>query len=339
MSQNRSTLKRLAVAFAATLMAALAFGWSAQASEVTLRAVTALPRQHDLSQSFLSLYVAKVNEVGKGIVHIQYVGGPEVTPPKKAVLALKRGVFDMLHSPTAYYGGIAPQGLTLIASNKTPQEVRADGGFDMISKVWKEKLNAKIVAWGEWGAQFYLYTDRKPPVKDGHVDMSGFKMRSTGAYRPLLTALGANIVSMPVGDVYTALQRGVVDGFGWPSVGLGSMGLAKAVKYRIDPPFYHLANLVLINYDKWNSLPQAAKDVLQKVGAQYEQASIDRMHQDGKADEATVVKDGVQIYTLTGKARTAYLNAAYDSMWAYIGKRLSKEELETLRSKMYKAEQ
>jgi TRAP-type transport system periplasmic protein len=130
-----------------------------------------------------------------------------------------------------------------------------------------------------------------------------------------------------------------VDGFGWPTVGLGSMGLAKAIKYRIDPPFYHLANLVLVNYDKWNSLSSQAQALLMKVGAEYEQASIDRMHADAKADEAVVLKDGVKIYTLTGKARKAYLDAAYDSMWNHIGERLSKDQLQELRSKMYKAEE
>jgi TRAP-type C4-dicarboxylate transport system substrate-binding protein len=205
--------------------------------------------------------------------------------------------------------------------------------------VWKDKLNAKVLAWGEWGAQFYLYMDKEPPMKDGKVDLTGIKMRTTGAYRPLLTALGASTVEMPVSDVYTALQRGVVDGFGWPTVGLGSMGLTKAVKYRIDPPFYHLANLVLINIDKWNSLPKAAQDLLTKVGREYEGASIERMHQDAKADEGVVLKDGVQIYKLTGKARKAYLDAAYDSMWGRIGHLLSKEETDELRSKMYRAEE
>ncbi len=40
----------------------------AQAAEVTIRAQTALPAKHDLSKSFLELFVAPLNEAGKGVV-------------------------------------------------------------------------------------------------------------------------------------------------------------------------------------------------------------------------------------------------------------------------------
>ena len=331
--------RRIALAVLVALAALLSLDTGLHAAEAVLRVQTALPKRHDLSQSFLDLFVDKVNAAGKGVVQVQYIGGPEVNPPNKAAQALERGVIDMLHSPVAYYAGITPQGLALMASNKTPAEVRANGGMDIIAKVWKEKLNAKIVAWGEWGAQFHLYLVKEPPLNgEGKVDLTGFKMRTTGAYRPLLNALGASTVEMPVSDVYTALQRGVVDGFGWPTVGLGAMGLGKAVKYRLDPPFYHLANLVIVNYDKWNALSKEAQDVLLKVGAEYEQASIDRMHEAGAKDGEVVMKEGVHIFKLEGKARKAYLAAAYGSMWNRIADRLPKDEVQQLQSKMYEEE-
>lgn len=325
--------KLVAILITVALVASL----PAHGAEVVLKAQTALPTQHDLSKSFLALFVEKVNAVGKGVVQIKYVGGPEVTPAKKAAPALKRGVFDILHSPAAYHAGIIPQGLAMMATNLTPAEIRANGGFDILSKIWKKRLNANIVAWAESGAQFHLYMDKKPPLTaDGSVNLKGIKMRTTGAYRPLLTALGATTVAMPVSDVYTALQRGVVEGFGWPTVGLGAMGLAKAVKYRIDPPFYHLANLVLVNLDKWNSLPQQAKDVLNKVGAEYEVASIKRMKEAGAKDAAIVIAEGVEVFKLEGKAAKKYLATAYGAMWKRIAKKLSKEEVTVLRAKMYK---
>lgn len=331
----RVALSRAGLALA--VIALLAAGPAIQAKEAVLRAQTALPKKHDLSQSFLDLFVARINQEGKGIVHVQYVGGPEVTPARKAAPALQRGVIDMLHSPAAYYAGITPQSLSLMATTHTPAEVRANGGFDIIQDVWTSKLNAKIIAWGESGAQFHLYLVKEPGRHaDGTLDLTGFKIRSTGAYRALINALGGAPVQMPVSDVYTALQRGVVDGFGWPTVGLGALGLAKAVKYRIDPPFYHLANLLLVNRDKWNSLPKAAQDLLLKVGAEYETASIQRMHDRAKADEAVVLKAGVKVITLEGKAADDYLAKAYGSMWKRIEGRMSAADAATLRSKMYR---
>jgi TRAP-type C4-dicarboxylate transport system substrate-binding protein len=308
----------------------------AGAEEAVLRTQTALPRNHDLSKSFLKNFVDRVNEVGKGVVRIDYKGGPEVTPVKQAASALKRGVFDILHSPAAYHIGIVPEGLALMSTNLTPPEFRANGAFAMLAPHWEEKLNAKILAVGETGAQFYLYTVDKPALKDGVVDFTGVKMRSTGAYRPLLTKLHATLVQIPAGEVYTGLQRGVIGGFGWPSVGLQSQGLAKVVKYRIDPPFYHLANLVLINQDKWKSLSKEAQAVLTKVAAEYEKSSVDYMHKAGEADAAAVAKEGVQVFHMSPEGAKKYLAIAYDAMWGRAKSKLSAEEYAALRAKLYK---
>jgi TRAP-type transport system periplasmic protein len=320
------------------LAVAAIFSVTLQAAEVTIRAQTALPAKHDLTKSFLELFVAPLNATGKGVVQIRYIGGPEVTPVDKAAPALQRGVIDMLHSPAAYHAGITPQSQALMATNMTPTEVRANGGFDIIQKAWKEKLNARILAWSETEAQFYLYTTREPVVKDGRLDMTGFKMRATGAYRPLLNALGATAVQMPAGEVYTGLQRGLVDGFGWPTVGLGAMGLAEVTKYRIEPAFYHLANLVLVNHDFWDKLPADAQQILADTAATYEAAAIRDMQDAALADTETVKKQGVKIFELTGEARKNYLKAAYDSMWDRVAEKLGAEETAVLRAKLYREE-
>ena len=50
--------------------------------------------------------------------------------------------------------------------------------------------------------------------------------------------LGANVVTTPPGEVYTALERGVVDGYGWPILGIFDLGWQEKTKYRVDPGFY-----------------------------------------------------------------------------------------------------
>ncbi|MGE3246855.1 MAG: TRAP transporter substrate-binding protein DctP [Beijerinckiaceae bacterium] len=309
---------------------------TAMAAEAVLRTQTALPRQHDLSKSFLKHFVEKLNAAGKGVVRIDYIGGPEVTPANKAADALKRGVFDLLHTPAAYHVGIVPQGMALMPTNQTPQEYRAAGAMKVLEPHWQQKLNANILAIGETGAQFHLYTVKEPVVKDGKLDLKGFKLRTTGAYRPLILALGATPVQIAAGEVYTGLQRGVVDGFGWPTVGLHALGLDKVAKFRIDPPFYHLANLVLVNQDKWKTLSKEAQAIVTKVSAQYEQDSIKEMQDGAKADTEAVQKEGVKIFKLEGDVAKAYLKAAYEAMWKRAGQRIPAEELKVLRSKLYK---
>jgi TRAP-type C4-dicarboxylate transport system substrate-binding protein len=322
----------------AATLAVFALTSSARAQEVVLKAQTALPANHDLSVSFLKGFVDRVNEVGKGIVQIDYKGGPEVTPPDKAAPALQRGVFDMLHTPAAYHTGIVPQGRGLMATNLTPSEYRANGAFDKLAPLWAEKLNAKILAIGETGAQFHLYLVDKPKLtSDGVLDLTGVKIRTTGAYRPLVEALGGTPVQITnAGEVFTALERGLVGGFGWPTVGLNSQGLAKHVKYRIDPPFYHLANVLLVNLDTWNKLPKAAQDLLAEEGAKYEEASIAYITAAGETDAEGVRSSGVEVFALPAAGAEKYLEIAYGVMWDQVGQKLSPEETADLRAMLYK---
>lgn len=322
----------------AALLALLALGGVATAEEVVLKTQTALPKNHDLSKSFISSFVEPLNARGKGVVRVDYLGGPEINPPDKAAPAVQRGAIDLLHTPAAYHAGLVPQGATMMATNLGVKDYRANGAVDLLAPNWEKKLNAKILAIGETSAQFYLYLVDKPKLRsDGVVELKGVKIRTTGAYRPLVEALGATPVQITnAGEVYTALERGLVGGFGWPTVGLASQKLAGLVKYRVDPPFYHLANVLLVNLDKWKAMPKAAQDLVMTVAAEYEKASIDNMIRAAKADEEAIKKAGVQVFAMEGEGAKKYLQIAYEAQWKRATSRLDKQEAAMLRQKMYK---
>lgn len=322
----------------AAFAALLAFGNAATAAEVVLKTQTALPRNHDLSKSFIKSFVEPLNARGKGVVRVDYLGGPEINPPDKAAPAVQRGALDLLHTPAAYHAGLVPQGATMMATNLSVADYRANGAVDLLAPNWEKKLNAKILAIGETAAQFYLYLIEKPKLRpDGVIDLKGVKIRTTGAYRPLIEALGATPVQITnAGEVYTALERGLVGGFGWPTVGLASQKLAGLVKFRVDPPFYHLANVLLVNLDKWKSMPKPAQDLVMSVAADYERASTENMLQAAKIDEEAVKKAGIQPFKMDAKGTKKYLDLAYEAMWKRASSRLDKKEAATLREKMYK---
>lgn len=306
---------------------------SAQA-QVTVNAQTALPTQHTLSKSFIKHFIDVVNEEGKGVVHVNLLGGPEITPANRAGQAISRGVIDMLFIPAAYLSGVVPQAQAMMLRDVGIDKLHADGAFAHFAKVFEKRLHSHFLAWSETGpgSGYYLYTKPKPPMKDGIVDLKGFAMRSTGAYRPLELALHATTVQIASGDVPTGLDRGVIQGFGWPTVGLASIGLASKIKYRIEPKFYSLADVVLVSDRKWNSLPANAQAMLTKVAREYEHTSIQEMVKQNKADIAVADKAGVKAVTMTGANAKKYLRVASDAMWAEIGKRVDKATIKQLKS-------
>ena len=308
-----TSLRSLTVFTGAVVVALLPATGSAQ---TRMTAITGLPTNLELAQSFIKNFIGAVNAKHKDVLTIRYVGGPEVVPPRKAGDALRRGQFDMLHSPTAYYIGLVPEGYALTLATRTAQQVRQNGGWAMLEKIWEQKANAKLLAWGESGTQYNTYLAEKPSfTPEGNLSLKGFKMRVTGTYRPLFTALGARGVGIKATEVYTAIQRGVVQGFGWPDVGIVALGLAKVVKYRIDPPFYRSNNTVTVNLDTWKKLPEAAKKVLKEVALEYEKKAVEFMVGYTKTDQKALIDAGMQVIDLKDGARKHYIDSANVAVW------------------------
>ena len=67
---------------------------------------------------------------------------------------------------------------------------------------------------------FHLYLNKQI----NKPDLTGLKIRITPVYRDFFQALGATVVQTAPGEVYTALERGVVDGYGWPITGIFDLG-------------------------------------------------------------------------------------------------------------------
>lgn len=327
-------MKQIRTALTGALAATvLTFGAGVSRAETTINAQTALPTQHTLSKSFIKNFIDVVNKDGKGVVKINLLGGPEITPANRAPQALERGVINMLFIPAAYLSGVVPQAQAMMLQDLGINKLHSDGAFAYYAEVFQKRLHAHLLAWSETGpgSGYYLYTKPKPPLKDGVVDLKGFAMRSTGAYRPIELALGASTVQIASGDVPTGLDRGVIQGFGWPTVGLASIGLASKVKYRIEPKFYSLADVVLMSDQSWNALPKDAQAMLTRIARKYEHSSVDEIIAQNKADIAAGDKAGVQAMTMTGADAKKYLKIASDAMWAEIGQRVDAATLAKLR--------
>lgn len=324
-----------ALAFAAALLAGTATGAYAQ---VTLRAQTTLPTQHTLSQSFIEHFVEVIN-AEDGPVEINLLGGPEVNPQDRAVQALERGLLDILWIPAAFMTGQVPEAQSMMLQNVGIDTLRENGAFERYDQIFQEKAGSRLLAWSETSAGYYLYLTSEPPRgPDGVISLDGLSMRSTGAYRPIIEALGGSPVAIPSGDVPQGLDRGVIDGFGWPTVGLVSIGLQDRVTHRIEPSFYHLANVVLINERAWENLSDEAKEQLTRISLQYEKTSNEEMDRQGEADIAAGDEAGITAVRMEGEVGEAYLSVASEAMWENIRGNIGDETTEELRALIYKAD-
>ena len=291
----------------------------AHAQEAELRAVTAQPKQLIFAARFLS-WVEKVNKEGKGIVQIKYAGGPEAMPPNQQATAVRNGVVDMQFGPPAYYLGQVPEGDAFFGSNVKPADVRANGGLEMVDKVWRTKMNAHVLAWFS-GSKFGIYTRDEPKLdaKTG-IRLDGMKMRSNAAYKDLFDSLGAINVAINVPDLYTALERNVVQGFAFPFVGIMDFGWDKFARYRVEPYFWQDDLIVIVNADKWNKLPKAAQGLLTKSAAEWEVSGYAFWQDLNEKENAELTKRGVKLMKLEGEYAKAYVANAHKYTWDRMAK-------------------
>ena len=319
MNTRMNTRLPLAAASAAILVA---FGGQAAAAEAKLNSVSSLQSTNTLVKSFFANYMNVVNQSGKGVAHIKYLGGQEIVPPRKAVFALKRGQFDMLHSPTAYYIGTVPEGYALLASNQGPKVFRKNGAWEILQEVYRKKAGAHLLAWGESMTSYNTYLLIEPKFdKDGLPDLNGVKMRATGTYRPLFRALGASTINIKSSELFTALQRKTVEGFGWPDVALVQLGVHKIVKYRVTPNYYQTNTVVTMNVDMWNTLTKKQRDFLTDAAKTYETTSVHWMENERAKEEKVMKAAGVKDIKLSGAAAAKYLDLAHGEIWKQLKER------------------
>jgi len=315
-------IKTAATATALAAAAMVAAPGASLAAERTITAITGLQQTNILTKAYLEKYVKVLNSVGKGVLQIKYVGGQDVVPPRKAAAALKRGQFDMLSCPTAYYIGTVPEGYALLASNQGPRVLRTNGGWELLQKIYAEKAGAHLVAWGANMTSYHMYLWKEPKFRpDGVPDLTGYKMRATGTYRPLFRALGATTINVPSSEVITAVQRGTVDGFGFTDVSVPAIGLDKVMKYRVQPNFYQTNTVETMNLDSWKSLTQAQKDLMNRIAIEFEVTSVQYIEAERLREEKIIKAEGIKDVVLKGDAAAKYLEIAHGEIWKELKKR------------------
>ena len=202
------------------LVVGLCLGYASARAEVTtksevyrLKVVSFVTRDNIMCGplwNFRDLIHAKTKEVV-----IDYVGGPESIPGMEQDMAVSRGIVDMALVAPGYYQGRLPEVKSLMLSKLTPKEERESGYFNFINELHNKVLN--INALGR--AQFpdaIRWLMRKKKIVDPKQDFKGLKIKGTSSVRDWQEkALGIAYTMMPAAEIFSALDRGIIDGLSW----------------------------------------------------------------------------------------------------------------------------
>src|ERR1700675_4194287 len=295
---------------AVAYLAAATVSAPAAAQEVTLKLVSAFPENQFYVKRTID-WIAEVNKDGKGVLQINFIGGPKAIPTFEVGNAVKTGVVDIGFSTGAFYTTLMPEADALKLSELSMAEQRKNGAVDLINKIWQEKANMYYLARVVEFTPVHLSLNKKI----NKPDLTGLKIRITPVYRDFFQAMGASVMTTAPGEVYTALERGVIDGYGWPIHALFDLNWQEKTKFRVDPGFYNAEGAVIMNLDKYKSLTPAQRDYLERKGQAYE-AQNDFWKSYNQSEAKRQADAGIQVISFDAATSKAYVEKAKEIGWA-----------------------
>jgi TRAP-type transport system periplasmic protein len=297
--------------------AAMAFAQPAAAAERTLK-LLAFNTVESVIFGALKDFVAKVNADGKGVLQIQLpILGPAAIPNPQMGNAVKNGIVDIAVVPASYLERLVPFVTGLAAAEVPIAEQVKNGAYALLEG---ELNKAGVHFLGQDGAGIHYRIYLSVEIKT-LADFKGVRLRSTGTYKPLFDALGAQPVMLPLTETFNAMQRGIVQGYGNVNNQIKISGWIPITKYKLEPGFYDASLAYYMNLKSWNALDASQKAVLDKTMGWLWNVRGPKVFEADEAMGKELEKEGIKTLTLSPAETAKYLKLAHDALWAQVNKR------------------
>ena len=221
-----------------------------------------------------------VEEMSNGQMQITVYGAGEQVPAFGVFDAVSSGSHQMGHSGGYFWKGKVPaaQFFTSVPFGLTADEINAwvnrGGGLELWREIYKP-FNIYPIPAGNTGTQMFGWFNKEINSLE---DIKGLKMRIPGIGGEVLKEAGGIPVTLPGGELFTALQTGVIDATEWvgPYNDL-TFGFHQAAKYYYYPGWHEPGPMLelLINMDAWNSLPKHLQVIIEIATKAVNQDTLD----------------------------------------------------------------
>ena len=255
-----------------------------------LKMLTAWGANHSGTANMAYGYNKLVNEMTGGKVTIK-PSGPEVVPGGKQLQPVASGVFDLIYTHGLYHTGTTGVGAAIDAVNGDIEKRRSSGVWEWVDKHYQETQNLKVLSipTATTGFRFFL----KKPMDEG-TKLDGMKIRALPSYNKIVGSLGGTAVVIPFGELYSAAEKGVIDGLVWPSVGAVGFKFHEVTPYLAEPAFGTVSYLIMMNLDKWKSLDADTQKAMLEAGHKLEQDTIGIFNKLLETENAAMMAGGAK---------------------------------------------
>ncbi len=271
----------------------------------------------------------KIEEATNGELKFQMFAGGVLGSEKEVVEQVQIGAVQMTRVSLGTVGPVVPDvnvfNMPFIFRDNAHMRAVIDGeiGQEILDKITNSEFNMVGLAWMDGGVR-NLYT--KKPVRSIE-DLKGMKIRVMGnpLFIDTLDAMGANGIAMDFGELFSALQTGVVDGAENNPPSMLEQNHYRSAKYYTLTGHLILPEPIVMSKTTWNKLTPEQQVLVKKYAheAQLEERKL--WDEKSASSEKALKEAGVEFITVDKKPfydATAPVRAKYGAPYAELIKRI-----------------
>jgi len=235
--------------------------------------VTTWPPNLPVLQTGAERFAKRVGEATGGQLKIEVFAGGELVPPLGVFDAVSEGTVECGSGASYYWAGKVPaaQWFAAVPFGFNPQGINAwfysGGGLQLWEEVYAP-FNVIPRPQGNTGVQMGGWFRKDMNTID---DYKGLKMRIPGLGGKVISKAGGTVVLLPGGEIFTSLERGVIDATEWvgPMHDL-RMGFYKAAKNYYYPGWHEPGTCLEVMFNKkaYEALPVELQQIVDAVAAE-----------------------------------------------------------------------
>jgi TRAP-type transport system periplasmic protein len=296
------------------LVASAAFAGSATAQQ-ELRLLNAFDVRYPPTKILVQKYADTITAKTGGKITFR-LSGPEVVNAFQQFQPASSGAFDMLFSVQPYHVGTTSVSFGIYAVDPDPVKFRAAGVFDYLAKEY-ERFNLKLLAiipGQSAGIGAYQVMLREPVGPDG--DLKGRRLRGNPLFLAFIQSLGGSMVNLQIGEVYSAMQKGTIDGATGPVTGAMDLKWHEVAKYAVRPSFGYIYQFLFIHQAAYAKLSPDVQKLVVDEAVALEVPGMKAMDEIQKTEDATLLKAPGVIQTSLNPQKFATATKAFnDGIW------------------------
>ena len=273
-----------------------------------------------INQRVFEDFCAKVETLTGGRLAIDPLPVGAVVAYNETLDAVSVGLLDAQHGGAGYFAGKDPAFAILADLNGGYEDARQihmwlnyGGGIELARELYA-RYGLHFVGGVSWGIESI---PSKTPIRTLE-DFRGVKLRAPeGMSQIIFQRIGAAPVNIPGAEVYTALERGVVEAADWGTLGMNDdLGYHAIAPYPLFPGF-HSAPIadVAVNMDRWNALPDDIALLVEMAVRDFNRDMMERIGLQDAAVAAGAADRGIELVDWSREERRKFREVAVP-VWA-----------------------